>query len=209
MASKAAAPTTRDRPGTEQAILDAAKQVLAQDGFSAFGVNAIARQAGCDKQLIYRYYGGLDGLVDAIGGDLADLFRLSMTEPEPAACESYAAFIEHLLLSLLDAFRSSDLLMRIAAWEVADSSPVTRRLADARGKALGAWIESRRGNLHMPEDADTGAINATLIAAVQHLCLSAHAVGGFGGMSLKTEKDWARVREVLRAFVRASYVKAI
>ena len=32
------------------------------------------RRAGCDKQLIYRYYGGMDGLVDAIGGELARWF---------------------------------------------------------------------------------------------------------------------------------------
>ena len=208
MASVANAPrVTRDRPGTEEGIVEAAKLVLAEEGFSAFGINAIARQAGCDKQLIYRYFGGLDGLVDAIGKDLADLFQELMEEPGEAASATYAAFIEHLVLALLAAFRRSDLLLRIAAWEVLDPSPVTRRLADVRGRALGAWIQARRGKLTVPDGVDAGAINAVLIAAVQHLVLSARAVGGFSGVALASDADWQRIGDTLRTLVRASYGK--
>ena len=42
-------------------------EVLARDGFGAIGVNAIARQAGVDKVLIYRYFGGLPELLRAWG----------------------------------------------------------------------------------------------------------------------------------------------
>ncbi len=196
---------TRDRPKTELVILDAAKAVLAEEGFSAFGVNAIARRAGCDKQLIYRYYGGLDGLVDAIGLDLADMFQALMAERDDTTFSNYADLIEHLLLSLLDAFRASDLLLRIAAWEVFDPSPVTMRLADVRGRALGEWVEARRGDLTPPDGTDAGAVNATLIAAVQHLVMSAKAVGNFAGVALATDADWERIRKVLRILVRGSY----
>ncbi len=197
--------TGRDRPKTEQVIINAAKVVLAEDGFSAFGINAIARRAGCDKQLIYRYYGGLDGLIDAIALDLAELFQTSMSDDYGITFATYAALIEHLLLSLLDAFRRSDLLLRIAAWEVFDPSAVTIRLAAVRGQALGAWVEARRGDLAAPDGIDAGATNATLIAAVQHLVLSAKAVGHFGGVDLQSDTDWDRIRNVLRALVRASY----
>ncbi len=196
---------TRNRSNTEQVILDAAKAVLAEEGFSKFGVNAIARRAGCDKQLIYRYYGGIDGLIDAIGLDLADLFQSLLSEPEGSAFASYAALIEQLLMSLLDAFRASDLLLRIAAWEVFDPSPVTLRLAASRARALGEWVQARRGELAGPVGVDVGATNATLIAAVQHLALSAKAVGGFAGVGLATDADWDRIRDVLRTLVRASY----
>jgi len=199
---------TRNRSHTEQVILDAAKAVLAEEGFSKFGVNAIARRAGCDKQLIYRYYGGIDGLVDAIGLDLADLFQELLAQPEGTRFETYPALIEQLLLSLVSAFRASDLLLRIAAWEVFDPSPVTARLAAARARALGQWVETRRGNLASPVGIDVGATNAALIAAVQHLALSAKAVGGFAGVALETDADWERIRAVLRTLVRASYAAA-
>ena len=31
-----------------------------------YGINAIARQAGCDKVLIYRYFDNLDGLLQRV-----------------------------------------------------------------------------------------------------------------------------------------------
>ncbi|HCV71491.1 MAG TPA: TetR family transcriptional regulator, partial [Agrobacterium sp.] len=52
----------KDRAATEKAIFEAARSLLAEEGFQGFGINAVARRAGCDKQLIYRYFGGLEGL---------------------------------------------------------------------------------------------------------------------------------------------------
>ena len=36
--------------------------MIVRDGLAAVGVNALAREAGCDKVLIYRYFGDLDGV---------------------------------------------------------------------------------------------------------------------------------------------------
>jgi AcrR family transcriptional regulator len=59
--------SARDRAATEERILAAVGQVLARAGFAAVGVNAIAREAGVDKVLIYRYFGGLPELLRAWG----------------------------------------------------------------------------------------------------------------------------------------------
>ena len=38
----------RDRGATEERVLDAAAELLARDGAAALGVNALAKEAGCD-----------------------------------------------------------------------------------------------------------------------------------------------------------------
>ena len=195
----------RDRAGREAEILAAAKRLLAEEGFAAFGINAIAKRAGCDKQLIYRYYGGLDGLVDAVATELGSMFQRLMVEPDPSASKDYADFVAHWLIALLDAFRRSDLLLRLAAWEVFEPTDVTRRLAKARGRILGDWIKQRRGKLSPPVGTDAAAINVVLIAAVQHLALSARSVGGFGGVALSGDTDWERIEHVLKLMVRSCY----
>jgi AcrR family transcriptional regulator len=63
---------TCDRTRIEEAIIAAARAMLVEKGFGGWGVNAIARAAGCDKQLIYRYFGGLDGLAEALGVAIAE-----------------------------------------------------------------------------------------------------------------------------------------
>src|SRR5206468_332459 len=57
----------RDSQATKAKILRAAGALLARAGFGAVGVSAIADEAGVGKPLIYRYFGGLDGLLDAFG----------------------------------------------------------------------------------------------------------------------------------------------
>ncbi|RYF74795.1 MAG: TetR/AcrR family transcriptional regulator, partial [Cytophagaceae bacterium] len=53
----------RNRAKTTQRIIDAFEEVLAERGLQAVGVNRVAEQAGVSKVLIYRYFGGLEGLV--------------------------------------------------------------------------------------------------------------------------------------------------
>lgn len=81
-------PRASNRDETRTAILLAAHATLAYRGFSGFGVHARARESGYDKHLVYRHFGGLDGLIDARGEALAtwvaDRLRPLLTRsPDP------------------------------------------------------------------------------------------------------------------------------
>ncbi len=199
-------PRPRDRGATERSILEAAKLVLAEEGFQSFGINAIARRAQCDKQLIYRYFAGLEGLVEASGIELAsklthDLHQISAAHRP----DSYGALMKVLLLGLLDLLRGDKIMQQTIAWELAAPSPLLSRLIAARSQALSTWMHHMRGDLTPPPGADAPAINAALIAAAQHLVLSASASGAFAGMMIKTEADWRRVRDTLATLVDGAY----
>ncbi|PIE27589.1 MAG: TetR family transcriptional regulator, partial [Micrococcales bacterium] len=56
----------RGSPDTRQQILDAARTLFAQRGFSATSVRAVARKAAVDPALIHHYFGSKDGLFLAI-----------------------------------------------------------------------------------------------------------------------------------------------
>lgn len=191
------------RAGMSQQILDAARETLAQDGFAAFGVNAVARAAGCDKQLIYRYFGGLDGLVAAIGETLADRVTAGLTQPDPPPA-SYAALIEALLRRLFDLLVQDALVRRIAAWELADPSPLTLPLAAARSAGLQQWVAAMRGNLAAPAGIDAPAVNALLIGGVQQLALAAAAGQPFAGLALDPAGT-ARTQAAIAALVHGVY----
>jgi len=186
-------------------IVAAARQVLAEAGFQGFGVNAVARQAGCDKQLIYRYFGGLDGLVEALGADLAARIEAGLSQGGTEPPSTYAELAERLILGFLDALRGDPLVQRIAAWEVAGPSPLVDRLTVARGQALGRWMARMRGDLAPPLGLDAPALNLFLIAAVQQLVLSASAAGAFSGVSLRSEADWDRVKAAALLIVQKVY----
>lgn len=196
----------RDRVATIRRIIDAGRALLADGGFQNFGVNAVARRAGCDKQLIYRYFGGLDGLVDAIGEDLVNWVEASVPADHGGRfILTYGELMERLIELYADALRADPLVRRIIAWELSETSPHIKRMAEARAKGLAAWIERMRGSLTPPKGADPVAINAALIAAVQQLALSAEATGSFAGMPLKSDKDWQRALAAISRMARGAY----
>ncbi|WP_213982170.1 TetR family transcriptional regulator [Sphingomonas sp. dw_22] len=196
----------RDAARTRAAILAAAADLLAERGFTGWGVNAIARAAGCDKQLIYRYFGGLDGLAEAIGEDLARWLEEALAaSPGAAPPASYAELMARLATRLLDALRANRLAQRIIAWELAEPSPLAEGFSAARGKALAAWVARERGTLRRPAGVDAPMTNALLVAGVQQLVLAAASGGRFMGIALNDEAGWERVRAAVSATAHALY----
>ena len=196
----------KNRAGTERVIFLAARDLLAEQGFQGFGINAVARRAGCDKQLIYRYYGGLDGLIEAIGADLGTWVKDRIPEDTGGAfLLTYGDLMERLAILFMEALRDDPLVCKIVAWEVSKDTPQVRRLTEARTKALSKWLDRMRGTLAPPKGVDATTTNALLFAAIQHLVLSAAVSGQFAGVALRSEKDWDKVASSVRRLVRAIY----
>jgi AcrR family transcriptional regulator len=196
---------TRDRSRTEEAILDAARTVLVEKGFGGWGINGIARAAGCDKQLIYRYYGGLDGLAEALGTQIAQETEAALTALPVPEVDSYGTLIAALIDAQLHVLRSHPVMQRIIAWELSEANALTRAFAEARSRALMAWFAQVKRDFTAPPDVDAPAINAVMIAAVQQMVLSSASIGGFAGMPLAEPADWERLRATIRGLVMAAY----
>ncbi|WP_344321161.1 TetR family transcriptional regulator [Streptomyces macrosporus] len=89
--STAAAPRRSD--ATRAAILRAARERFAADGYERATIRAIAREAGIDPSMVMRYYGNKEGLFAA-----ASEFDLRLPEPDslPRARVG-AALVGHFL----------------------------------------------------------------------------------------------------------------
>lgn len=196
----------RDKEHTMRVILEAGIAVLSERGFQSFGVNEVARRAGCDKQLIYRYFEGLGGLIDAMAEHLArDLTEALAARSPPTPFASYGALVEHQVLALAELTRCTPLLARIVAWELAEPSDLAARLIDVRGRRLAAWVADMRGNLGPPAGADAPALNALLVAAAQTVAAASLTQGRYVGLDLAADADWARASAGLKALVRGVY----
>lgn len=196
---------TRDRSRTEDAILAAARAVLVDKGFGGWGVNAIARAAGCDKQLIYRYFGGLDGLAESLGTEIASETEAALTAVPAPDVASYGELVAALIDAQLHVLRNHPVMQRIIAWELSEANALTRAFAEARSRALVVWFAQVKGDFTAPPGVDAPAINAVLIAAVQQVVLSAGSIGGFAGMPLNEPAHWERLRAAIRLMVLAAY----
>lgn len=189
-----------------RSILDAGIAVLSERGFQSFGVNEVARRAGCDKQLIYRYFDGLGGLIDAMAEQLArDLTEALAAHAPSAPFASYGALVEHQVVALADLTRRTPLLARIVAWELAEPSDLAARLIEVRGRRIAAWVADLRAGLGPPAGVDAPALNAVLIAAAQTVGAASLTQGRYAGLELAADAGWARAVDGLRSLVRGVY----
>jgi len=192
----------RGRAATETSIIEAGERILLRDGFPGLNVQTLAAEAGCDRKLVYRYFDGADGVVARIAVRAhADLARALEAAPA-AGSGSLRAFARESLSAWLGALRASPLSLRLMAWALVEASPLLNRIEAGRSAVLQAWLRERRPRLRLPPSGDAVAINAVLLAAVQHLALTGEARPGAGGVALD-EAGWARIEAALDTLLAA------
>jgi len=216
-AASAAAPAprrapsrSRDRASTEARILGAVAEVLARDGFGAIGINAIAKQAGVDKVLIYRYFGGLPELLRAWGASgnfwprVADLLG-----PDPQAllalpaAERYALFFEHFI----DELRRRPLTLEILAVEIVERNELTAIL-EAEREAWGEQAAQVLGGAEFAARPHLKGLTLLLVAGVQYLLLRSRRIRVFGGVDLQGDAGWLQFKQAIRALARAAFAES-
>ena len=68
-----------------------------------------------------------------------------------------------------------------------------------------AVMPKLRGDEKPPEGVDAPAVNAILLAALHYLTLRGATMGGFSGLSLKTDADWKRAMAAFQGLLKRTY----
>ena len=191
---------TRSRLRTEQRILDAVGTILLEQGYPAVGINAIARQAGCDKVLIYRYFGGFDELLLAFAETTTLWWEVDEIISESAA-DCAAIPLHEYLQTLLDryvkALEARPLALEIMAWEMSAQNNLTDALARVRGERGMELVKRIRAFYHQP-NIDIGGILGVFGAAINYLVIRTRRQS----RQYKTE-EWWRLQQTIARLLQA------
>jgi len=197
-------PEPRSRDATRNRILEAVGVLLAREGFSGLGVNAVAREAGVDKVLIYRYFGGIEALLDTWGRE-----ALGGAEPQagadPAAPATSAADrAAAALLAFARAARENPQALEVMRWELVEDNALTRRLAELRESAGIAGLARIGIDEEQARALDLPALAAVLSAGLLHIALRARTAPRWLGIPIRTRKGWARLEHAAATLVRSA-----
>ena len=132
-------PKNRDREATRTRLIEAVGTLLAREGFTRLGVNAVAREAGVDKVLIYRYFGGLPELIVAFGRD--GNFWPSIKELAGGDVVAFgqlplAEQLSRLGKNFMAAISNRPLTQEILAWEMIERNELTAELETIRENTM-------------------------------------------------------------------------
>ncbi len=197
----------RNKEQTKEKIIAAAGHLLATEGFRNFGVNALARQAGVDKVLIYRYFGGLPGLLRAFG-ESADfwptLAEVTGGAPEAFRNKDLGEGVADLLVNFSRALRRRPLTQEIMAWEMVEQNELTAILAEMRED----WAKRLFQTFHeqiSDTDLDLPAVTALFGAAINYLAIRGRNTAAFNLVEIGQESGWHRLETTLRTLCLRSF----
>lgn len=201
-------PRPRNRERTKQSLVEAAIAILRERGHEALGVNAIADRAGVAKMLIYRYFGGLPGLLKAMAEEMAPLSteiadRLGGQPNGLAPAEAMSKAI----LGLHETVAGDELTRNLLAWGTSRKNELTDAVAEERERICLQQTEVLRSLLARhgvnAADVDMNALMAIVSAGVLYLSLHAGSHEVYNGIDLGSQEGWDRIAGAFTPLLRA------
>ena len=189
------APAMRDSQATRAKLIKAVGDILSEKGFTALGVNAVARKAGVDKVLIYRYFGGMEQLTEAFGRE--SNFWPSVEELAGGVADAYARLplaekLSQLAVNYTHALRSRPLTLEIMAWEMVERNQLTNELEAIRENTIMMFYQNFFSQHHV--DLDLIALTAIIGAALSYLVTRARHIDLFNGIDLASDQGWEQLQ---------------
>lgn len=198
----------RDKKTTKTKIVDAFGQCLAQEGFRGVGLRSVAREAGIDKRLIYRYFGGLPGLMKAYAFSADFWWTVDELIGDDLPGPSHDTPAEWISLALrrhAQALRRRPLTQEILVWELSERNALTDELSairEQRGAELIQQLSKKWGVTGAPEWIVAGAL---LISATTYLVIRARTCDFYAGIDLRTEQGWAEIEHGIDFLVKGVF----
>ncbi|WP_027370774.1 TetR/AcrR family transcriptional regulator [Desulfovermiculus halophilus] len=197
--------STNTHAQVKKKLVAAVGRLLARVGFSRLNEDLVVEEAGVKRINIFRFFGGLPGLVSAFGesGDFwpstSELLAETAADfPDLTPEEQMSAFFK----SLLTCLRRRPQTLDILAWETLERNELSRRLEDIRVRTALEYFEHLHGEI--PDDIDLSAVVALLAGAVFFLSVQSRNMRTFGGIDLQSDAGWKRIEQAIELLMRGS-----
>jgi AcrR family transcriptional regulator len=193
------------REATEAALLDAFTRVVQRSGLRSVGVNEVIKEAGIGKALLYRYFGGLPGLVKAWGEKNQIWPDLSEFHDIPGGADQSGTrdLLKRMVLHHANSLREDPMRVEILADQFMSPTPISEALQEIR-QQLGAEHQAIFGeNKQIQEHR---VLMMFLMSAASFLAMRAVKAPWYMGENIATDDGWdlmmRQLEEVIDAIVK-------
>jgi len=198
----------RDRETTRARLIEAIGSLLASKGFTGLGINAVAREAGVDKVLIYRYFGGLPELIVAFGRE--GNFWPSIKELAGGDVVAYgqlplAEQLSRLGKNFMTAIRTRPLTQEILAWEMIERNELTIELETIRENTMMNFFEMFFHSAN--KGPDIAAMGAIIGAGISYLVSRGRKIRFYNGIDLGSEAGWQRLEGAIDTMIQGTFAE--
>lgn len=128
----------RDAEVSRNAILDAAEEIFAENGFDGARIDAIAAASGYNKSLIFHYFDDKLGLYTAVlkridqqGNELQAIMLTPLLTDESVTSDAgkFRTFVQIVIRWIFDYMVENPRVLRMLVWEAAEGWKTIKKIA--------------------------------------------------------------------------------
>ena len=184
-------PNKRNKEDTKRKLILSVGVVMNDQGFKALTISKIAREAQVDRKLIHRYFGGLNGLIEAyiIENDYWLIFAGKLKEVISEYSEqSTRGLVTNILVDQFKSFYSDLDMQNLILWELTFKSPLMRSIHNTR-ELLGQQLLELTDPDFSTSKVNFRAVAALLVGGIYYTILHTRHNGGmFSDVDISSEK---------------------
>lgn len=193
---------------SEIQLIEAVSTIITEEGFSKIGINKIAKTAGCDKVLIYRYFGNLDGLITAWAKKhdfYIQAYNAFVHRVETISQAKLREITKEILLSQLHFIKGNKMYQELLLWELSGGLKfkAIRDLREENGHKLQEMLELKADIKNL----NVGMYITLLIASINYVVLSTLEYPKFNGIDFSDDTSWTIYENALCDYVDMLFEK--
>lgn len=185
-------PGQRNEEDKRRRLVAAVGSLLAEEGHTALGLNKIAWKAGVSKPMIYRYFGGLNGLLKAYierRDSWLPCFEQLDLPAEPTA-EELQRCLTRLLQDQFRALYQNREMQKLVLWQISGYEALMRGACEARERE-GARLLQLADAHFRDSGISLKSVMALLVGGMYVNVLHASAgAGPMAGVDIRNEKEF-------------------
>ncbi|WP_367864816.1 TetR/AcrR family transcriptional regulator [Pedobacter sp. WC2423] len=199
----------KNRKLTERKLIDAVGDIIRSTGYTGLGVNAIAKNAGVSKKLIYRYFGTVDSLIETylVERDYWVTFSKKVSDAAVASNkkQTMIEFSSSIFENQFDFFFNEDEMQRIILWEISEKNNILNDLSRKR-EAMGEELLKLTDPYFKDSDINFRAVSAIIICGIYYSVLHTKKnASTICGLDLNTETGRKEITKAIRKIVELCF----
>jgi len=201
----------KDKEQTKRKLIDAVGFIIKSKGLGAVRISKVARHAGVDRKLIYRYFGNLNNLTEAyiVENDYWMLFAEHLKKMAKELDERNARqFITEILQQLFKHFSKEPKMQSLILMELNGSSHIMKSIHNVR-ESIGQDILEKTDGHFENSDINFRAVAALLIGGIYYTVLHTLANGyDFADLDMGAEDGVKAISDALGNVVNWAFEAA-
>lgn len=179
----------RDRQQSEEKLINAIGVLIEETGFENLGINQVAKKAGFSKNLIYRYFESLDGLIYAYMKKHD--FWINALDEKPDTSD-IKAYLKVFYRREIAEYRGNTALKRLRRWELSTDKDFVVNIR-AQRERNGVQFLNMMSQFAKVDKEQVQAISALIDAGVAHLAMFEDNCQMYNGIDIQSDQGWKQI----------------